>query len=128
MSEDLIDDPTKLIWHYGEVPKVKDVFYDCLIFFWGPVQDDFHIGLIRPHGDWLNPLRWCDGSMPCWGFDQPKGWWAWVKTGSKPIPEEISLSFREQFARDTQARIDSGEWPPEAMDRFLENFPNESKK
>jgi hypothetical protein len=88
----MIKSPLELEWQEGEVPPVSEVPYDCRILFWGDYGGYENVGVIRPWGDNLNPLRWhCD--MPHWGFEQPKGWWAWLKRGSEPIPSHIKLTW-----------------------------------
>ena len=78
--------PKEYDWQYGTLPEVETVPYDCRIILW---SEDY-IGLVTPHGDKLNPLRWCDSSyFPRWGIVPPMGWWTWYKKGSQERPKEI---------------------------------------
>lgn len=86
LEEALKAGPLSLDWKYGSVPPVESAFYDCCIALWNPE----YIGIIRPGGDVLNPLRWVDsGGFPWWGNTPPIGWWVVLKQGSQPRPEGI---------------------------------------
>src|ERR1019366_7725516 len=78
--------PKDYDWQHGKLPKVEDVPYDCLIILW---SNDY-IGMVIPHGDSLNPLRWCDDSYhPRWGIKSPEGWWTCYRKGEKERPPEV---------------------------------------
>lgn len=93
-----VKSPTEYEWQYGPLPKVEDVPYDCLIILWG----EDYIGMVIPHGDSLNPLRWCDDSYhPRWGITPPEGWWTWFKKGEKERPTEVK-TWAEKYERPEQ--------------------------
>lgn len=53
-----LPDPQTLVWTDGPLPPVDAVPKDHLIIVWC----DYYVGLAGPHGDNLNPVRWCDRS------------------------------------------------------------------
>jgi hypothetical protein len=87
--------PLEFDWQYGPLPKVETVPYDCLIILWS--KD--YIGTVTPHGDSLNPLRWCDsGGLPHWGITSPEGWWTWYRKGEKERPPEVQ-TWAEKYEK-----------------------------
>lgn len=85
--------PTKAEWQHGPLPCVDDVAYDCRIALWSPR----YIGIVLPHGDPLNPVRWSDSSMfPLWGIEPPIGWWAWLDRGSRTRPAGVK-TWKERY-------------------------------
>jgi hypothetical protein len=79
-------DPRTLEWQEGQLPPVEEVAYDCVIVLFS----DKYVGLVFPHGDNLNPLRWTDHSQfPFWGIDRPQGFWAYLSKGSESKPSNV---------------------------------------
>ena len=68
--------PLDYDWMYGTIPKVENVPYDCMYFVWS----DTYKGYVFPHGDNLNPVRWCSDSyypIDC----SPECWYIILKEG-----------------------------------------------
>lgn len=85
--------PKEYDWQYGTLPRVEDVPYDCRIILWS----ESYIGLVLPHGNKLNPLRWCNDSYhPSWGKESPQGWWTWLYKGKEQRPPEVK-TWAEMF-------------------------------
>ena len=85
-AEFLARSPADAVWVHGSLPPVESVPHDHLVVLWSPS----YVGFVFPHGDSMNPLRWCDDtSFPQWGITPPGGWWTVVRQGSQPRPPQI---------------------------------------
>jgi hypothetical protein len=84
--------PSNLEWQFGPIPDVETVGYDSRIAVVMEV-DGIYIGTAYPWGNNLNTLRW---SMSGGGFGlrvppEEPCYWAWLKKGTLPVPEDIQL-------------------------------------
>lgn len=88
--------PAGMKWEYGELPPVEDVPWGSFVILFG---DDGQVGLACPHGNNMNPLKWCDGSGFPLGIR--KGWWCWYKKGTEQRPEGVKTvaESHEAFER-----------------------------
>lgn len=95
--------PSTVEWHHGPLPPVESVPYDHLVVLWSPD----YIGFVRPWGNNMNPLRWCDnGQFPRWGIDPPSGHWAVLSQGSEVRPPEIQTAAEWWADIDKVAGLD----------------------
>ena len=95
--------PKDLKWIDGDLPAVDSVSYDCWALAWmvyneNPTgmkrnEDNSYsseprpdlagefkkITMVHPHGNKLNPVRWCDSSGYPIGYEEEVKHFAWIK-------------------------------------------------
>lgn len=54
----ILPDPRSLVWTDDPLPALTTIPRDYMVMIWS----DGYVGLAAPHGDDLNPVRWCDRS------------------------------------------------------------------
>ena len=104
----MIKCPIDLIWIDGDLPDVGLVSYDFWALAWfvydenpsGTKRNEDNsyspvkrpdlagkfkkIAMVHPHGDNLNPVRWCDSSGHPIGYEEEVKHFAWIKL-AEPI-------------------------------------------
>lgn len=87
-------DPRKVNWQEGSVPDLKDCHPDTILLFSGDSSFGPYFGWITPSFNEMNEIpRWGDDSYhPRWGYENPKGFWAWFRRGEKLWPEYVKFN------------------------------------
>src|SRR5690242_10614067 len=100
----MLKHPAKMDWHNGPLPRVEDVFFDCVIILWS----ENYVGPVFPDGNDINPLRWADAcGLPRWGKGSPSGVWAYWRKGSRPRPAGVVPwdEFFRRFGEETRRLV-----------------------
>jgi hypothetical protein len=98
-----VEHPKDLEWIEGDLPTVDRVPTNCWALAWmvfgenptGMKKNDDNsyspeprpdlagkfrrITMVHPHGDKLNPIRWCDSSQHPIGYEEAVKYFAWIK-------------------------------------------------